>query len=252
MYKIDRRNIKKGRLFHIIFLSLGSLFLVVILVVIFFASISMKSVKDYDTSVLADEIEIVEVRSHSYDRETGYESEHITYSPKYHFKYKGELYTCNSTSSSSFVDTSKKLVYFDSDNPQNCLTEYDASSKPMMLIFLVLMLLLPAIFITIGIIGFLKMKKRLDKYTHLENNGVLYKNLPYRMEHTGISMNHVPIMKLVVDFTLPNGLTVVLYGDPRFDYKTADADGMVDVLIDLNNPENYFVDFNIEEKNGLL
>ena len=79
---------------------------------IFFASLSTENAKDYDSSVLASDIELVEVRSNSYDSDTGYESEHITYSPKYYFKYKGESYTCNSNTSSSSVDTSKRLVYF--------------------------------------------------------------------------------------------------------------------------------------------
>lgn len=43
-----------------------------------------------------------------------------------------------------------------------------------------------------------------------------------------------------------------MYGDARYDRKTFDSDGRVDLLIDENNPENYFIDFEINRINGNL
>ena len=65
-------------------------------------------------------------------------------------------------------------------------------------------------------------------------------------------VNNVPIKRPVIDYTLPSGTVIQLYGDPRHDRKTADADGLVDLIIDESNYENYFIDFEINRLSGNL
>ena len=192
--------------------------------------------KSYDSSVLAYEIELI-LREE--------EDDGSTYSPKYYFKHKGNDYSCDSKTSSSFVNKDKKLVYFDSNNPSDCLTEFDASSN---IWGVAIILLLPGTFITIGIVGILKIRKNLKNYDHLETKGVLYRNLPYRMEESNMMVNNRKLMRIVVDFAMPNGSIVIIKGEPRYDLKNNYDDGLVDVLIDLNDTSKYFIDFNIEEK----
>ena len=52
-----------------------------------------------------------------------------TYTPTYYFKVNGKEYKCESnTGSSARPKDSKNKVYYDSKNPNHCLTEYGASS----------------------------------------------------------------------------------------------------------------------------
>lgn len=82
--------------------------------------------------------------------------------------------------------------------------------------------------------------------------GKLVKNLPYRLVDAGVAINNVQIKKPVVNYTLPDGKKIVLIGDARHDRKSFDADGMVDLIIDENNPDNYFIDFEINRITGNL
>lgn len=66
------------------------------------------------------------------------------------------------------------------------------------------------------------------------------------MESTGMSINDVDILAPVIQYTLPNGDIILLKGDPRHDGKSTDGDGFVDLLIDENDPTNYFIDFEIK------
>lgn len=103
------------------------------------------------------------------------------------------------------------------------------------------------LFMWIGINGAQKVDEKSKRYDILERRGSLVKGLPYHLVPTGASVNDRPIMAIAVDFQLESGSVVKLYGDGRFDRKHADADGLVDVLIDPNDPNNYFIDFEINE-----
>ena len=67
-----------------------------------------------------------------------------------------------------------------------------------------------------------------------------------------MKVNDVSIQCPVVKYTLPSGETIELKGDPRHDRKLSDDDGMVDLVIDESNPENYFIDFEINRISGNL
>ena len=171
------------------------------------------------------------------------------YSPVYHYNVNGEEYSCSSNSSSSIRPSeSNALVYYDSKKPSRCMTSYSKSSNKMLLIFLIL----PVIFIALGVVNINKVNKRIKIIKELNTKGKLVKNLPYRLENSNLKVNGVPIQLPVVDYILPSGVTITLRGDPRHDNKLADVDGMVDLVIDENNPENYFIDFEINRLTGNL
>lgn len=82
----------------------------------FFASNTNK----YDSQTKAYKTEVHE----SEDIDSG-----TMYSPTYYFKVNGRDYECRAKSSSSSYPSEKKnTVYYDSKNPEKCLTEYDKSS----------------------------------------------------------------------------------------------------------------------------
>jgi hypothetical protein len=61
----------------------------------------------------------------SYDSDSG-----TTYQPIYYFRVKGEDYECLAkTRSSSYPDEDKNTVYYDSNDPTKCKTEYDKSTS---------------------------------------------------------------------------------------------------------------------------
>ncbi len=79
------------------------------------------NINRYDSQTKAYEIDPNE----SYDSEDG-----NTYNPIYYFRVNGEEYECRSTTGSSTHPSEKKdTVYYDSKNPNHCMTEYEKSSN---------------------------------------------------------------------------------------------------------------------------
>ena len=101
-----------------------------------------------------------------------------------------------------------------------------------------------------GVFMLVKTNGSLKKAKELANNGKLIKNMPYRLEGSNTYINGRNVQKIVVDYIMPNGTIKTCVGDPRYDLKTGDEDGLVDLLIDPNNPDNYYLDFDIQYKEG--
>ncbi len=237
MYDINTKNVKKGIGFNFIFLIAGLFFLVLLVGI----SVSNYSkLKSMDSEVLSSRVEVNAHRGSEGD---------LVYSPIYYYTVEGNNYMCSSNiSSNSNPGSANKKVYYNSKDPSVCMTEYSKSNNIVPLLFTIL----PLIFIVVAVINITKVIKRIKAINELNKKGKLVKNLPYHLENTSMAVNNVPIQMPVVNYTLPSGATVVLYGDPRHDKKMADADGMVDLVIDENNPENYFIDFEINRISGNL
>lgn len=237
MYDINTKNVKKGKNIMFIFLAFGIFFFIVILYVYIF---NINKLNSLDSSVLSSSVDI---KSHVNDEGN------TMYSAVYYYEVNGKQYSCGSSSSSSMSpSTENKTVYYDSNNPSNCMSESAKKDNYIILAFL----LLPILFIVIAVLGIRKVNKRVKAIELLNQNGKLIKGLSYRLENTGTVVNNVPIQRPVVDYTLPSGSVITLYGDPRNDKKLSDADGKVDLLIDENNPNNYYIDFEINRLTGNL
>ncbi len=249
MYDINTRNIKKGLSSYFTFLLLSLLF-----VVIFGSMIVSKflTVKSLDAEVISTSVDVGE----HYDDEGA-----LMYLPVYHYIVNGVEYACpSSIFSNIYPGDDNKTVYYNSKNPAKCMTEYSKSNS----YFYYIGLGVAIIFVLFTAFNMLKINKRLKAVEELKQHGKLVKNLPYRMEATGTSVsstsnfgfmrvsNNSPLLRPVVDYTLSNGSTVTLYGDARYDRRTFDADGMVDLVIDENNLDNYFIDFEINRIGGNL
>jgi len=104
----------------------------------------------------------------------------------------------------------------------------------------------------IYLINIKNINKKIKIINELNKKGKLVKNLPYRLENTGMTLNNRRIKRLVVDYKLSTGTVITLYGDARHDRKHYDEDGMVDLLIDESNPENFYIDFEINRLTGNL
>ena len=235
MYDINLKNVKKGKNLWGLFLGIGIVVLIIMCAV--FGYLYMKN-KSMDSNVEAFDIE-VNSKTNSDDG--------TMYSPVYHYEVNGTEYVCSSHSSSSFYPNNiDKKVYYKSSNPNECVTGYDKKTSPLFL----LLFLIPFVFITVGAIGINKVNKRIKTIKELNQKGKLVKNIPYRTVDSGIRINNRVIFKLMVDYKLPSGSVISLASDPRYDGKVSDNDGTVDLVIDESNPNNYFIDFDINRLSG--
>ena len=123
----------------------------------------------------------------------------------------------------------------------------DKVVKDYPIVFLFFIFLICGISIFAGLSGMRNVNKKIKKYEYLAKNGKLIKGLQYRMTPTGSRVNDRDVMKIIVDYELPSGSWVQLESDGRFDFKMSDSDGLVDLLIDPFDSNNYYIDFNIEE-----
>lgn len=237
MYNIDTSNVKKGIKFFLMFLLVGIFFLGILLAILIMNIINYKSL---DSEIVPNHVEINTYKDSDGD---------TMYSPTYYYNIRGKEYKCSSQGGSSIMPSTKnRKVYFDSKNPTRCMTDYSRGNNKWILLFLIL----PIVFIGTAVYNIIKVNKRIKLINDLNTTGKLVKNLPYRLENTGMSVNGIQIQKPVVDYTLPSGTTITLQGDPRHDKKVADKDGMVDLIIDEANPNNYFIDFEINRLSGNL
>lgn len=232
MYDIDFKQVKKGKKPYIIFLVMGLIFVIIPIILVY---INNNKFKSMDSSVLSEEV----INKCDYDSEGDYMCSH-----RYKYYVNGNEYICNPGVSTNGEQHNNKTVYYKKDKPSDCYVK----TSTMNLIIIIFACLGTA-FVGIGIWGNSKVSKRVKRLKELMSRGTLVKNLPYTMEPTGVVINGQTIMAPSVEYTLPNGVTQKLIGDGRYDYKTSDEDGTVDLLIDLNDTDNYFIDFEIKQKN---
>lgn len=234
MYKINYSNLKKGYKFYGAFLAVSLLFILVVCWNPVRAIIKKVSM---DSEVKAHDVRVEK------DKEPG---KSVTYQPTYYYMVDGKEYKYTlaySTNKGISKMKTKNTIYYDSQNPNDCVSEYEArigSTEGFLMLFI-------SVFGFVGIKGMSEVKKRIEKTKWLAQNGTLIKGLKYQLVPTGSKVKGKRIMAIQVDYELPSGSIVKLTGDPRYDSKLFDEDGLVDLLIDLNDTNNYYIDFNISQ-----
>jgi len=237
MYDINIENVKRGKKFFFIFILAGIFFSILFLGMFVFNIIKLNS---FDSIVLSTRVDL---NPHISD------SGGTVYSPIYYYEVNGNNYSCRTDLFSSIKPSEEnQKIYYDSLDPSNCMSEYSKLTNYLTLTFL----FLPLSFIVFALINIKKIDKRIKIINELNKKGKLVKNLPYRLENTGMTLNNRRIKRLVVDYKLSTGTVITLYGDARHDRKHYDEDGMVDLLIDESNPENFYIDFEINRLTGNL
>lgn len=229
VYNVDLKKARGPISFGIVFTLAGLLFLV-IMGAILISSINKKNSLDSET----DAINIT--WDEHYDSEDG----STTYSPNYEYIVDGKNYVCNSNVSSSSRNA-KGIVYYDSKNPSNCMTDFDNSSNGILAIFL----LLPIVFIVIGGLQIRKSINKTKVAKELAKTGVLVKNIPYQLVNSNISVNNVPLKCICINYKFPDGVLREIKSEALKGNVLSDADGMCDLLYDSNNYNNYYIDFDI-------
>lgn len=233
MYELNYKNAKKIANIGLPFLLIGVVCLIVLVCMIYFKTAKKARM---DATVEAYKVEI---NSHR-------DSDGTTlYRPTYFYTVDGKDYQYTlSYSTNVGVDRMEdKTLYYNSGDPSDVMAEYENGFN---ITYLVLGIFI-CIFPPVGIMMLNKSRKQVAKMKKLAVNGTLIRDLEYRLVPTGYTVNSRRIMAIEVDYELPSGSVITLIGEPRFDRKSHDSDGFVDLLIDLNDPDNYYIDFNISE-----
>ena len=89
------------------------------------------------------------------------------------------------------------------------------------------------------------INKNIDKVKKLSQHGILIKNLPYELVMDKKSRYTKPIYKIKVLYEIEKGRTLSLESEPKYLTTLGREDGTVDLLIDPDDYNNYFIDFEI-------
>ena len=227
MYNINIKKIEKQSHLHLGFLIFGFLlFLIIVGIIIFY----YKSLIGLDSSIMSRG---VRVKSHI-------NRDGITmYSSIYYYRVDGIDYSCSLHSSShTKPSTENKKVYYDSKKPSKCMPNHFVLDIKTCF----LLLLIPIFIIVFSLNNIKKVKKKTKIIKELNKKGKLIKNIPYQSKH-----NH----KFIVNYMLPSGNMVLLYGNLSYNKKSEDV-GTVDLVIDEDNPKNYYIDVEINRLSGNL
>ena len=121
--------------------------------------------------------------------------------------------------------------------------------EPVIIIHLIFSAL-PGGFMYMGYSHIKKVKKRIEIVKHLNQYGKLVKGIPYTLEDTGMAVIERSVLKPVINYQLPNGSFKRLDGDAFHDFRERDEDGLVDMLIDENNPDLFYIALEINRYSG--
>ena len=141
--------------------------IVVFIVVLLFGAIGIyltffeSNTDKYDSKVRAYKIDS--------NYRKGSDDDYLYY-PTYYYKVNGKDYKCESSAGSDIQPNKKKnMVYYDSDNPKHCLTEYEKNtSKVAGIIFLVIDIVL--------IIFYVKSKDSINNTPEIEESEIVKRN----------------------------------------------------------------------------
>ena len=163
------------------------------------------------------------------------------YSPVYIFEVNNKTHYCEVKNASKIKPNKREIkVYYDSNNPNNCVNEYEATPS----IYSYIILFFPMFSISLGLFAIVLSLKDIKKLNYLEKNGTLIKNMVYCIEKIEIKKRKF-IKVIGVDYKLSNGEIIHLISDlPK---KNIDIIGYVDLLIDKNNLNNFYIDFNLNK-----
>lgn len=230
MYKINYK-INKILLFcGIIFLFVG------IIITICFGVISYqtnKKLANLDSHVRATNIDWNDYVDDDGD---------IMYKPIYYYEVDNQEYICKTNISSSNINHSKKMVYYDSNNPSDCLTEQEITNSKLFLMFLIM----PGIFIVLGTIFIIIVVRKKLLINKLAKDGILVRNIPCNVVPSNVTMNGIRIPKIKASYNFPDGITREL-SNLYYD-KILDEGNTCDLIYLETNYKKYYLGFNIEQK----
>lgn len=168
------------------------------------------------------------------------------YAPLFYYNVNGEEYTCLSRAHSVYFSIPKESkIYYDSQNPSSCISEYEVSLTYEITKIIALMTL--PIFL-IGLIISLSLLATKLKIKKLKKNGQLIKGLPCRIKNSSFGIMDLVGFYIQIDYKTKEGTVLALKSDIKY-HKHIVNIGKADLLINPINPNEYYIDFNITNDN---
>ena len=164
-----------------------------------------------------------------------------TCQPVYYYTIRGQIYSCKARFSSSHFDERKDKVFYSKGNPKLCLTEFELGSN----LYILIGFCVGSLLTLIGLIMILRNVVKSLKINKLIKYGTLFKGVKYKIENSNISVSGSPLIIPHVELQIPNGETLHLIGTPLVSNRFRSTNNTVDVLIDLNDPKVYYIDYEI-------
>lgn len=185
-----------------------------------------------DSHTLSSKVKIKSYWSKDMDNHGGT----TMYYPVFYYNVDGEEYTCsNNIGSSVRPNVKNSKIYYNSQQPHECISEYDFIKSifwnAFILIFSLLLFCIGAFSIKIGI------EKRIQ-HRKLAKYGQVIKNIPCRIIPSNATYKNKRGYIIQIEY---NGLTYE--SDPMFDIDPRRK--LADLLFDPFDINNYYVGFDI-------
>lgn len=137
----------------------------------------------------------------------------------------------------------KKTIYYNFEDPNVCTTNIIKKTNLIVYIFIILL----CIPMFIGLIGMIKINKKLNKIKMLSKCGKLVKNLQYEVVEIKKKNGNI-LYKAKTKYKFKNQM-LILYSESIYDKKLFKEYPTIDLLINANDVNDYYLDFNIQVEN---
>lgn len=137
----------------------------------------------------------------------------------------------------------KKTIYYNFEDPNVCTTNIIKKTNLIVYIFII-SLCIPLL---IGLIGMIKINKKLNKIKMLSKCGKLVKNLQYEVVEIKKKNGNI-LYKAKTKYKFKNQV-LILYSESIYDKKLFKEYPTIDLLINENDVNDYYLDFNIQVEN---
>lgn len=137
----------------------------------------------------------------------------------------------------------KKTIYYNFEDPNVCTTNIIKKTNLIVYMFII-SLCIPLL---IGLIGMIKINKKINKIKMLSKCGKLVKNLQYEVVETKKRNGNI-LYKAKTKYKFKNQV-LILYSESIYDKKLFKEYPTIDLLINENDVNDYYLDFNIQVEN---
>lgn len=243
MYSVKYKNIIIGIIESVVLLCIVSF--------LFYKSIMYNFIlsKKIDTEIMSSKVEIIT-------------DSHGLYSKKLYYTVNNTEYVCEpNIYSSKRPNDDNEIVHYNSKKASICETNYRENYDFELNFSFIYVYGFYFVFFIMSIIYMLVKIKEIKKVKKLSMDAVLIKRVPYKKKISSVYTNS-PIL-FIFNCLFPNKINTnyVFINGQKYKFVkyfnifrtfTAPKEGFIDVLIDENNPKNYYVDFDINRISGNL
>lgn len=134
----------------------------------------------------------------------------------------------------------KKTIYYNFEDPNVCTTSIIKKTNFIVYIFIILL----CIPLLIGLIGMIKINKKINKIKMLSKCGKLVKNLQYELIEMKKKNGNI-LYKAKTEYKFKKQ-ELILYSESIYEKSLFDKYSTIDLLINENDVSDYFLDFNIQ------